>query len=237
MPYVDDIKHFLSGMSASETTVTHSARTQWPFVTISRQAGAGGHRLADTLINCMEREQDSELFQGWQICDQHLCETLAQDPNLQVSMQSLLTEEYRSQIQSFILSLLGSQADQNLVMRKMFEMIRSLAKVGKVIIVGRGGSQVTKGLELGVHIRLVAPQRLRIQRMGQLLGQNEGEAKQIMQKRDNDRARLLKSFFFADIDDPLLYDCVWNSGTAPFEVIATALIDLLKQRMTASTGS
>jgi cytidylate kinase len=181
----------------------------------------------------MDRQPDRDLFQGWQVCDQRLCEMLVQDSKLQVSMQSLLAEEYHSQIQTFIAGLLGGQADQNLVMRKLFETIRSLARVGKVIIVGRAGSQVTRELPLGVHVRLVAPETLRIRRMSQLLGKSGDEAKRATHQQDSDRARLLKSFFYADIDDPLLYDCVWNTGLAPFEAIAEAIIALLKQRVGA----
>ncbi|MCP5419966.1 MAG: cytidylate kinase-like family protein [Gammaproteobacteria bacterium] len=228
------LHHFLSGMAKAGSSILGAPKaTALPFVTISRQAGAGGHRLAEALVAIMEREENHALFQGWQVCDQQLCEKLAQDPHLQVSMDSLLAEEYRAQIHTFLSSLLGTQSDQNQVARKLFENIRALARVGKVIIVGRAGSQVTRELPLGVHVRLVAPENQRLKRMAGLLGKPEAEAHRIMNQQDTDRTRLLKSFFHADIDDPLLYDCVWNTGLAPFEAIAAAIITLVKQRISA----
>ncbi len=227
-----DIQRFLDAMSEVERSWTQGAtRGSLPFITISRQSGAGGHSLSDTLIRLMEQEKDKELFQGWQIFDQRLCEILAQDSKLEVSMQSLLSEEYRSQIQEFVLGLFGRQSDQYLVAKKMFETIRSLATVGKVIIVGRGGSQVTRKLELGVHVRLAAPETLRIQHMMKRLHQSEEEARRMVHKQDEDRARLLKSHFQVNIDDPLLYDVTWNTGTVAFDAVAEAIVVLVKQRM------
>lgn len=229
----DDIKKFMDAMFKVERgkPVRRGSSRALPFVTISRAAGAGGHTLAETLAKVMEQEQDTGLFRGWQVLDRTLCEILLQDSGLDVSMRSLLAEEYRSQIQEFVLGLFGHGTDQYLVIKKMFETIRSLATVGKVIIVGRGGSQAARKLELGVHVRLVAPEPLRVQRMVQLLGRSEEETKRIIHKQDQDRARLLKSHFRADIDDPLLYDAVYNTGVVSFEAIAHAIIAIIKQRV------
>ena len=228
-----DITRFLDALSKADhvQTLPHGGpRGTSPFITISRQAGAGGHSLAEALLRLMERQDDKALFQGWQILDQQLCEILLQDSLLDVSMQSLLSEEYRSQVRDFVRGLLGQQ-DQHVAIRKMFEVIRSLAAVGKVIIVGRAGSHITKRLELGAHVRLVAPEPLRIRRMMRLLNQDEEESRKAVRKQDHDRARLLKSYFQVDIDDPLQYDVVWNTGAVSFDVIAESIIGLIEQRV------
>ena len=233
MAYEDDIRRFLTAMSEAEgSRVAHAGRERaLPFVTISRQAGAGGHTLAETLVRTMEQEQDTRLFRGWQVFDQRLCEMLIQDSQLDVSMQSLLSEEYRSQIQEFVLGLFGRRSPQYLVMIKMFEAIRTLAAVGKVIIVGRGGSQVTRRLQLGVHVRLVAPESVRVQRMMKLLLQNEEAAWQTVRKQDSDRVRLLQSYFQVNIDDPFLYDAIYNTGVVSAEAIAETIVAIVKCRV------
>jgi cytidylate kinase len=239
MSDISNVRRFLDAMSEAERYVLGKGgeRRLLPFVTISRQAGAGGHTLAETLLRVMGREPDTELFRGWQMCDQQICESLSQDPRLAVSMQSLLSEEYRSQIEHFILSLLGTQTDQNVVYKEMFEMIRSLATVGRVIIVGRGGSQVTKGIGLGVHVRLVAPEPIRVQRMKMRMAKSEEEARRIVHKQDRDRVRLVKTFFHAEIDNPLLYDVTWNTATVAFETIAEAIVRIIKQRVEAALAA
>ncbi len=229
-----DITRFLDALSrAEEAETTHHGgvfRGRLPFVTLSRQAGAGGHSLAEVLLKLLQKQEDPQIFHGWQILDQQLCDILLQDQRLDVSMQSLLSEEYRSQMRDFVRSVLGQQ-DQHATIRRMFEVIRSLAAVGKVIIVGRGGTQVTKRLELGVHMRLVAPEHQRVRRMMKLLNQDEDAARRSMRKQDHDRVRLLKSYFQIDIDDPLQYDAIWNTGGVSFEVIAESIVALLRQRV------
>lgn len=239
MSDIREVRRFLDAMSEAEKYLLGKGigRRPVPFVTISRESGAGGHTLAEALLRVMERESDSDLFKGWQICDQQICETLSQDPRLAVSMQSLLTEEYRSQVEQFVLSLLGTQTDQNLVYKEVFEMIRSFATVGKVIIVGRGGSQVTRGVGIGVHLRLVAPESVRLQRMKMRLGKGEEEVKRIVRKQDQDRMRLVKTFFHLDINDPLLYDATWNTATVSFESIAESIVVVIKQRVKAALES
>jgi hypothetical protein len=41
-----------------------------PFVTISRQAGAGGHSLAGAMLERFSAQADKELFGDWQVFDQ-----------------------------------------------------------------------------------------------------------------------------------------------------------------------
>ena len=49
-----------------------SAAKPRPFVTISRQAGAGGHSLADVMLGVFEQQPDRDTFSGWQIVDHNI---------------------------------------------------------------------------------------------------------------------------------------------------------------------
>jgi cytidylate kinase len=201
-----------------------------PFVTISRQTGAGGHTLAETLLRAMGEEYRDPVFQGWQVFDRALCERLTEDPKLHVSMRSLLTEEYRSQIEDVIFSLLGRETPQDVVLKKLFETIRSLAILGHAIIVGRAGACVTKGIPGGVHVRLVASEPTRVRRMRQLFGTSELEAREAVKTQDRARAALVRTQFHRDVDDPLLYDAVWNTDAVAFDTIARSIVAMITQR-------
>ena len=69
-----------------------------PFVTISRQAGAGGHTLARDVVRAVEKDLPGELGEGWEVFDHRLCLLIAQDPDLSASFNTLLAEGYRSEI-------------------------------------------------------------------------------------------------------------------------------------------
>ena len=205
-----------------------------PFVTISRQAGAGGHSLAGAMLERFSAQADKELFGDWQVFDQKLCRMVAEDPMFTQSLDSLLAEEYRRPANDLFHQVLRSTVDQDLVMTHVFQMVHALASVGKAIIVGRGASQVTRGMSPGVRLRVVAPDEQRITRLMELLDLSERRAKAEMRKVDTGRARLVRSHFGVDIDDPLEYDAVWNTGGATLEEIADATISLLQCRVAAT---
>jgi cytidylate kinase len=214
-----------------------SAAKPRPFVTISRQAGAGGHSLADVMLGVFEQQPDRDTFSGWQIVDHNIRDMVSDDPLIVKSMDSLLAEEYRSPATDFFHQVIRSTAHQDLVMARVFQAIRSLAIIGKVIIIGRAGSQVTATLPVGMRLRLVAPDGLRVSRIMEQQGCDERHARGEMKKLDASRARLLANHFRTDIDDPLGYDVVWNSeSTSPTE-ISEAVLAMIRRRLSESTAS
>jgi len=204
-----------------------------PFVTISRQAGAGGHSLAKRLIEVFEQQEDTELFGGWDMFDQKLVAMVADDPDLRVSVESLLGEQYHHSADDFFRQILTSTTHQDIVMDRMFRLVRVLAEVGKSIIVGRAGSEVTHGLGPAVSIRLVAPEEVRVKRIMELHGLDERKARESAEKNDRGRARLLRRNFRVDIDDPFRYDAIWNTAAVSFDGLAASIVALLRKRAEA----
>ena len=56
------------------------------------------------------------------------------------------------------------------------------------------------------------------------------EAEAWCRERDADRERLFKSRFRRSIDDPLLFDAVFDTESASFDEVAAAVVGLLKAR-------
>lgn len=202
-----------------------------PFVTISRQAGAGGYRLADELLVVFAQQEDQEVFGGWQIFDQKLCEIVAGDPGFSKSLDSLMSEEYRRPAADMVHSVLRSSLDQDYVMGRVFRVVRALASIGKSIIVGRGGAQVTADMSPGVRMRLVADYDTRIEGVMEHYGLERRQARAHAKKLDASRARLIKTHFDVDIDDPTQYDIVWNTSRSSTEDIAYAVVAMIRHRV------
>ena len=57
----------------------------------------------------------------------------------------------------FFETILNKRVTETVVIRKIAEVIRSLAIHGHTIFVGRGSYLITQDLKTGLHIRLVAP--------------------------------------------------------------------------------
>lgn len=206
-----------------------------PFVTISRQAGAGGYRLADRIVEVFSEQPETEIFRGWQVFDRKLCEIVASDPGFSKSLDSMLEEEYRSPTADVFHTVLRSSLDQNYVMTRVFKVVRALASIGKAILVGRGGAQLTAHMSPGVRMRLVAPWDDRIKGVMDHYQLDEKAAKARAKKLDAARAKLIKAHFDVDIDDPTQYDLVWNTSMTSIDDIAHAVASLLRTRVNAQS--
>ena len=234
---MDDLQRmekYLAAMAAHNVSSLRRANVDGrvhPFITISREVGAGGHRLAESLVRQMQSLKQDGVFSGWQMMDQELCQRILQNPKLKVSLESLVTEELHSEIEDVLNNLIAGYSPQEQVMTEIFRTIRTLATVGKVIVVGRGGVCVTRDLPYGVHVRLVAPQSVRVRRMMELLHLSANEARQLVSRTDSSRARLVKEYFSKDIRDPLLYDVTWNTDSVSLEEIASSIIGLITSRV------
>jgi len=232
---VEKVERYLKSQTAhyrhlGDVDAAHEAH---PFVTISRQAGTGGQALAEVMVRTFDAQSDTELFGGWQVFDRRLCEMVADHPRLSESLESLVTEEYRTRTDEFVRQVLRPGVDQEFVMRRVFHVVASVAAIGKAVIVGRAGSHVTAGLGPAVRLRLVAPEADRIARLMEVLGVEERDARDEARRLDASRARLLKAQFHADIDDPTCYDAVWNTASATGDEIAAAVVTLLRHRAIA----
>jgi len=239
MNRVENIERYLKAQLAQERrTVLASGHPEpAPFVTISRQAGIGGHALADAMLAVFSQQTDTDVFHGWQIYDKTICEIVAKDPQFSRSLDSLLEEEYRSRTTDFFHQMLRATADQTLVAERVFLVVRAIAGMGRSIIVGRGSSHATKDLPLGVHLRVVAPEDERVHRTMEVRDLSERDARAFVRARDADRARLLKVHFGVDIDDPLGYDLTCNTANATFNEIAEAVAGVVRRRATVPAES
>jgi cytidylate kinase len=233
----DRIKSFLEALSYQDRAPLRSEKIEdkerYPFVTISRQTGAGGHTLAQSLLDHMNQSESAAIFKGWKVFDRELVDILAKDPKLHVSLSSLLSAEYHSWLEDFLSQLVFGASSQDAVLRKMFKIIHQLARVGKVILIGRGGSCVTRRLPSGFHIRLVASHEKRVQRMTDLLHTDGKKAARYIAEQDAARRALVRKSFGADIADPLLYDAVFNTDTLSMHDMSRLVIQMIRRRAAA----
>ena len=226
---LDKVVHYLTAMAGAARAESRTTQA-WPFVTISRQAGAGGHALAEALLAEFTRRREEPLFQGWQLFDDEICRQVAANPKLKVLARSLAAERFTGPLEDFLTHALAGTSPQDTVARETFRVIAAVAAAGKSVIVGRGAACLLRHLPGGVQVRLIAPVEHRLPRVMERLDLDERAAQGYLRQRDGDRARLVRRWFRRDIEDPLLYDCVWNTADVPPKSVALALLPLLEER-------
>jgi len=96
----------------------------------------------------------------------------------------------------------------------LHEVIHEIALEGSAVINGRGSHFILQDFPDALHILIVAPLGLRIQRVMESLKIDETSARKEINRFDSSRREFIKRYFKSDIDNPVNYDLVINTGKA-----------------------
>lgn len=91
-------------------------------------------------------------------------------------------------------------------------VLNELALEGNVVIVGRGGQIVLKDRVDVLHVRVIAPMETRIARVSAVRKVSPDAALAQIQTSDRTRRQYFQRFYQTQLDDPVLYDLIINSG-------------------------
>lgn len=195
-------------------------------VTISRQAGCGAREIADKLAARLQALYHGEA-QPWTVFDRNLMDKVLEDHQLPKHIAGFLPEDRIPLLEDMLEEVFGLHPPQETVVKQTAETILGLASVGNVILIGRGGNVVTSKLGHVLHVRLVAPLEQRIEHAREAYGLPPSEARSFCIREDLGRARYLKKHFNADIEDPLLYHLVINTGLVSYDTAARLIEESL----------
>ena len=199
------------------------------FITISRQAGAGGMTIGEKLVGYLNKE-----FPGkcpWTLFDKNLVHEVIKEHNLSEKILPFLKESTISEIEDIIDDLFGLHPPQSTLVERTTKTILHLARMGRVILVGRGAPVITREIAGGVHIRLVGSLKKRKDHLKEHFQFTDKKAKIFLQIEDRGRAQYLKKYFNQDIDNPLLYDLVVNTDTVSYDHAALLIADMAVRKI------
>jgi len=218
-------------LSHSEEEFLHSPKRSkiYPCITISRETGAGSQIVSEKLIEILDDYSAPENIK-WTYFDRTLIEKILEDQNLPEQIRNYMIEGKYHHISSVVYELLGLAPSQWTIIHKTTDMILQLARMGGSVIVGRGANVITLKLKNAFHIRLVAPVDKRILHICEFTGMNEKEAAAYIKKQDQNRADYIKSYFGKNIDDPLLYHMILNTGYLGYETTARVIAESVISR-------
>lgn len=187
------------------------------FVTISREAGAGGSEVAAIVGQRL----------GWEVFDKNLLDRVAERFHLDRSMLNLV-DETRS---NWVYDVLGTWMDNTVIPHETYvsqlrRVILAAARQTNFVFVGRG-ARFLLPREKVLAIRLVAPEAFRIKRTMQRNNLSEADARRYIHEVDQGRGEFVKRFFHHDITDPHLCDLLINSERFGIEGAAEEIIAAL----------
>jgi cytidylate kinase len=225
-PYINSqMKHLMGSLENKQDKLIPR-----PFVTISRVSGAYGMTVAETLA---EQLRACEQFKNcpWTVFDKELLKKVIEDHNLPHTISKYFPETPVSDIKDALEELFGLHPSQYTLVHKMGETIFHLARLGHVILVGRGSNIITAKLPEGVHVRLIGSLEKRASHMVDFLKlKNEKDARAYVLQEEKDRQSYIRKYFNKDINDLSLYDLVINTDTVPVDDAVCVIKELVLRR-------
>ena len=100
----------------------------------------------------------------------------------------------------------------------------------RVVIMGRGGNFLLKGIPYAVSIRVAASLETRIERIMVRDSVDRETARWLAEKTDRGRSRFLYSLYGKHWDDPRDFDFVFKTDVKSLEEIISSVKDLLLER-------
>jgi cytidylate kinase len=197
----------------TRATVVAGEKMKYRSLTVSREFGSGGGRIANTIAGWL----------GWKLLDQELIHAIAEA----ASVDSKVVRKYDERAESW-LSRFNEEAVRGVAMaagrpvaeeeifdaREMSEMTRRIIEdahhAGNCVIVGRGSQCILQYKPDSFHVFVYAPLRERIERLKTRL-EPGADIEQRLRAVDGERAKYLQKRFGRHWCDPNLYDLMIRS--------------------------
>lgn len=186
-------------------------------VVVSHEMGAGGTEIGQLLAQRL----------GYRYVDQELISAAAQRYGLLEEKLSHLDESKPSLFERF-------DAETRRYITVIQTALYEFAEQDNVILMGRGGQWLLRGVPHVIRLRIIAPFETRVKRLAKKLAGQMGE--QTNQKRvadmirrdDAEKLGRMRYLYEVDIRDPAYYDIVISTDKLPpeaaVEVIASAAL-------------
>lgn len=101
---------------------------------------------------------------------------------------------------------------QDLTIANLMDIINAGYKKGNVVIVGRGGMAALQDKPDVLHVRIQAPQALRVKRLMEHDRLTQEDAEKRVRTRDLSDVQWIKRYFGLDFHDPSLFDLIISTA-------------------------
>ncbi len=201
--------------------------TPTPAITLSRLPCSGSHEIAKALLPQLEADP---LLGGtpWALFDRELVHRTLEDHHLPKRLARYMPEDKDHEVSGLINEILGLHPSLWELFHHTCDTIVKLARMGNVILIGRGAHVLARGMPWVLRVRVVAPFEYRLQRAMTETGLPHGRAYRRLRQDDQARAAYIRSHFNESVDDPFAYDLTLNTANWSSEASAGILHEALR---------
>lgn len=217
----NDLIEGFAGYLEPQGTIRDAVNNGFPSITISRQMGAGGIEVAALLADRLTKASE----QIWTVFDRNLAELIWKNQDLPGPVCRFLEQDIPKGIQDTVQELLGARTPGSRLVEHTTLAVLRLACLGNAIFIGRGANIIMANQKLALHVRLVAPFAKRVRQIEENHRLGTQEAVELITATDDNRRRYIKYYFRAEIDDPINFHFIVNTGLTGYEEAARMIAD------------
>lgn len=209
-----------------------SSTNPGPVITISREYGCHGKRIAQKLAELLTAKSFANgESKTWRWISKEILEESAKELKLSSSLVKELSDYKHS---SFFkdLALFFSEdfyPGDATIKNTIAKYIHDEAEQGYVIIVGRAGEAITKSMERSFHVKLEAPLDWRAQVVAEEENMSAAEAKKECAVQDKRRAQF-RDYFERGKTDIDFFDAILNCKSLSDDEILELLVIVSETR-------
>ncbi len=175
-------------------------------VTISHEMGAGGPEIGMVVAQRL----------GYRYVDQELISDAAQRYGLLEEKLTHLDESRPTLFERF-------DTETRRIITVIQTALYEFAEQDNIVLMGRGGQWLLRGIPHVCRLRVIAPFELRVKRIGKKLagqmseGVNPRTVTDMVRRDDREKSGRMRYLYEADLNDPSLYDLVINTEKMSIE--------------------
>jgi cytidylate kinase len=206
-----------------------------PVITIRGKLGSGapeiGKMVAESLhIDYIDREIIAQVATRLNLEEQEVVAKEMPPTGLQDRIAEALAHGYTigNGIQGAYLPIWQIPLDNNRYLEALTGLITELAQGHSAVIYGRGSQFILKDHPQSLHVSIVAPLKIRLQRVMENRKISEEAANKEINRFDGSAREFMKRFFGVEMEDPTYYDLVINTERYTYQTAASILVEALR---------
>ncbi len=215
------VRLWQSRLQASRATPHEKPESVYRFLTLTSDEGSLGDEIARELSNRL----------GWQVFDKQIVNYIAENSHVRESLVLQLDQRSQGLIQDTIMRLLRMPEYGSFGMEEYHEaLVKTLALLatqGNAILMGRGANFALRGEATGLHVRVTASLRVRVERLSQKWNFPPDPVRRCTEAGDLNRRAFIRHHFKQDLDNLQYYDLVFNTDHVSVHKVVDSILAVI----------
>jgi cytidylate kinase len=193
-------------------------RADIPVITLCMEPGSSGCLIAEQVSNRL----------GFDFFHRDMIHKISESARISKAVVESLERERMSGLQDFIASVIKDKyIHPSTYLNHLMKVVGTIGRHGHAVIVGRGANFIIPPQDR-FAVRVIAPLEFRVENVANRFGVSKDSAKRRVMVRESRRRAFVRQSFNADINDPLNYNLILNTGAMKIEVaVATIIVSVM----------